>query len=296
MCGSPQVPLPAPRRSVTATWSALPALNLWGHAVVHHGDTLYSFGGYGPGPTNAAPARTANIYSLVTTDPSPSWTLLASKLPTPIQGLAACLLDTTPATIAIYGGRASPSNPSTKLFLFSPASLTLSTAAPSNPPPPRYGHTMTALSNRNDMLAVVIGGTTLENPLNTLSILSGPLDNLAWHTRALPHSPFTHHSASLFPTAGDTAEKIVVVGGLMVSRCDWRRLRLFCLRGANSACWTGRLARVPSRSFGAFPAGHLARVCVARTALARGSSTATNSQAARSELTFRPTTRPPILA
>jgi tRNA G37 N-methylase Trm5/tRNA(Phe) wybutosine-synthesizing methylase Tyw3 len=215
-------------RGVVATWSTLEPLNLWGNACVTANGKVYSIGGYGEGPATA-PTHNARrqflIYELELAKSQQNaptqqqWVTSKAVLPVPLEHLSACRSPIDPELVLVFGGRQSPTNPSSALFVFDAVRSTLAEIAAANPPAARWGHTMTALSGRNNMLAVVVGGRDADSALapsvHVLCSIDDSHSTLFW--RELKHPllpPLFHHSVSFFPSAGDISEKLLVCGGL----------------------------------------------------------------------------------
>jgi tRNA wybutosine-synthesizing protein 3 len=228
-----------PRCAISVS-ADLPDLNLFGFAAVAFAESdgnvnIYAFGGYGQGPFLAkSNARSNQIYVLkyrnqegfcgsewravdVVNDETSSKASIWSGLPVSMatfpacQSVQACILSKC-ATIMIFGGRKSPSNPLGTVFFFDPGNMIL--GSPSNirgkPPSPRWGHTLTSFSEDS---AVVVGGCTSEGPvdadLHIFSIVRDSADpHFRWETIQTDLIPRFHHTTIIERT------QIFVFGGM----------------------------------------------------------------------------------
>jgi tRNA(Phe) wybutosine-synthesizing methylase Tyw3 len=152
----------------------------------------------------------------------------------PREGLQACLLPLIPpntsdgsAIIALWGGRTNPSNPLDELLLYefhsdSRSERTLSIHSPVNvlgncpSPSPRWGHTFTALSGKDGMMAILLGGrnenTSSQDTVYILRLLQDSQGNrnFFWNRLDTHVPPQFHHSVTKL--LDDT---ILISSGLM---------------------------------------------------------------------------------
>lgn len=97
----------------------------------------------------------------------------------PREGLDACLLPTQGAAhmpvVALYGGRASPGKPFNDLFLY-PVAPNSSFVWPLNVrgelPEARWGHSLTALSGKDGLMAVLVGGRNEHTTFGAIHVLT----------------------------------------------------------------------------------------------------------------------------
>ena len=184
---------------------SLPPLNLWGHATVtdknYAQPSLVVFGGYGTGPMGSTKCqRSLQIYRLVYFTDSDTWSDAWEPLqftpppessPTPSsaendgfvrgirvqsanwtgrQGLSTCLSETFDV-VFVFGGRAAPGRPLQDLFVFDLKEQTFGRPVQvrGTPPSPRWGHTMTEMS---DGSMVIVGGRNEHTTLSDIHMLS----------------------------------------------------------------------------------------------------------------------------
>ena len=97
------------------------------------------------------------------------------------EGLAACLLplDKSSAVgpvVAVWGGRASPRKPFSDLLLYEPSGPNRFFTKPCDVrgelPQPRWGHSLTALSGKDGLMAALVGGRDEQTSFGSLNILS----------------------------------------------------------------------------------------------------------------------------
>ena len=219
----------------TATWSKLPDLNLRCHASVTHEDpatgdvAVLVFGGYGPGPASSAQPRVSgDVHALYRRRGvwEREWTTLDvanSQLFKPTRNLSCCMIPpfdpSSSPTVALFGGRSSPSDPNNNLLLYDIEKMVFKeanyhdlTSSPPLVPSPRYSHTMTPLSGRNGLVAVVVGGRDNDGSFADAYILHRSLDpshgdaSFSWKRFELPIGGVFNHAACPMPSAGDVAE------------------------------------------------------------------------------------------
>lgn len=97
------------------------------------------------------------------------------------EGLAACVLPSSNSAaamsvVALFGGRSSPSKPFCDLLLYEPFAVSPAFVKPTmirgQAPEPRWGHTLTALSGTDGLMAVVVGGRNEKTTFGSLHILT----------------------------------------------------------------------------------------------------------------------------
>lgn len=140
---------------------------------------------------------------------------------TPRESLDACILPTSDFAnkplVAIYGGRASPSKPFGDLLLYYPLNADALFMKPTDirgqSPAPRWGHTFTALSGNDGLMAVLVGGrneTTTFGSLHILTLIESNSDanHFHWASLDLGLPPRFHH------TTVTVDDSVFVFGGL----------------------------------------------------------------------------------
>jgi tRNA wybutosine-synthesizing protein 3 len=152
----------------------------------------------------------------------------------PTEGLQACLLPlldavsptsvSHPPTIAIWGGRSGPACPFGELLLYEPKSAPNIFSKPihirGDHPSPRWGHTLTALSGKDGLLAILIGGRnergSIQDNIHLLKLVEeGGQRFFEWtsvFTEAI--SPQFHHCVSVVD------EDTIVLGGGLADSND----------------------------------------------------------------------------
>lgn len=241
---------------VEAKFERLPALNLWGHDAVavpsHEGGAwIYVFGGYGSGPSGSSKKvdRSNRIYRLrhhsngeigknwreveqLGLSPGQSEEISTTSFGVdvspatfpPTEGLQVCLLDlhefkvNQSRLIAIFGGRSGPATPFGDLLLYEPGTDHISKPIEigGDKPSPRWGHTLTALSGKNGLMAILIGGrdeggSSQDNVYILKLVEQGSKRVFTW-TRVWARAnilPQFHHSVTAFKD-----DSVVVVGGV----------------------------------------------------------------------------------
>jgi tRNA wybutosine-synthesizing protein 3 len=145
----------------------------------------------------------------------------------PTEGLQACLLQLDHVVanehpgspvIAIWGGRSGPCAPFGDLLLYEPETsadyLSKPVEVRGDLPSPRWGHTLTPLSGKDGMVAILIGGkdeeASSQENVHVLSLIEeGTKRVFTWTRISTSIPPQFHHSV----TALD-GDSIVLVGGL----------------------------------------------------------------------------------
>jgi tRNA wybutosine-synthesizing protein 3 len=130
----------------------------------------------------------------------------------PCEGLQACLLplnqlrkdgDASIPVIAIWGGRSGPLTPYGDLLLYEPETVPGYFSEPlevrGDYPSPRWGHTLTALSGKDGMMAILIGGrdeeTSSPENVHILSLVDdGEKRVFTWQRVHSNIPPQFHHS------------------------------------------------------------------------------------------------------
>lgn len=133
----------------------------------------------------------------------------------PCEGLQACLLPLEPlrkdgdlksAVIAIWGGRSGPSTPYGELLLYEPETNPGYFSEPievrGDHPSPRWGHTLTALSGKDGVMAILIGGRDKEacspGNVHVLGLVDdGDKRVFTWKRIVTNIPPQFHHSAAV---------------------------------------------------------------------------------------------------
>lgn len=218
------------------------------------GAKAYVFGGYGSGPRLAGDTsgkkrkigRSNRIYSIqlhVDGKTAKDWEQVEHMEPlslqseenattwfgvdvsptpfTPREDLQVCLLPLgggSSPVVAIWGGRSSPSTPFGDLLLFEPDKIPLCFRRPldvhGDLPSPRWGHTLTPLSGKDGMMAILIGGRdancSCQDNVHILSLVEdGPKRVFTWIRLSSRIPPQFHHA--VVAIGGDM---IIVGGGL----------------------------------------------------------------------------------
>jgi tRNA wybutosine-synthesizing protein 3 len=145
----------------------------------------------------------------------------------PCEGLQVCLLPLelcatngsgTSPVIAIWGGRSGPSTPFDDLLLFEPEKIPLCFSKPldvrGDLPSPRWGHTLTPLSGKDGMMAILIGGRdancSRQDNVHILSLVqAGPKRVFTWIRLSSRIPPQFHHSVIALDD-----DMILIGGGL----------------------------------------------------------------------------------
>ena len=235
---------------------------------VNGGEEIIAFGGYGAGPNGKkkSASRSNKFYSLcrsggqwddawiekkqqecdnTSTDEDEFFYGLRGKrssLPAR-EGCASCILplealnpngnDNQMPIAAIFGGRSSPARPSNDLHLISVKGEQIDVFSPADvrgeSPPPRWGHTLTALSGKGGRLAVLIGGRDEKSIVSSAFILSvnqngtessssSVANHLIWEKVPHPISRFYHSTIKLsLPESSSPSEDIIIAKGGMFS-------------------------------------------------------------------------------
>jgi tRNA wybutosine-synthesizing protein 3 len=144
----------------------------------------------------------------------------------PTEGLKVCLLDlhefappdTASRMIAVFGGRGGPSTPFGDLLLYESGAdhLCKPIEIRGETPSPRWGHTLTALSGKGGLMAVLVGGRnddgSLQDNVYILKLMEeGNKRFFCWNRvfAAANILPQFHHSVTCFDE-----DCFVLVGGL----------------------------------------------------------------------------------
>lgn len=213
---------------------------------------IIAHGGYGAGPNSnkKSPSRSNKVYALHRSEDQwdTRWAQLnqveindAPKEETfygfrgrhcvlpAREGSESCVLpqsvhsDDEATIVAIFGGRSSPARPSNELFLMVFKLGNMHIFSPSNIkgeiPPPRWGHSFTALSGKAGKLAILIGGRDEKGAVPSVYILSCTLSaegdsksyQLVWEKIDHDIRRFYHCATRLNPND----DRILVQGGLV---------------------------------------------------------------------------------
>ena len=136
------------------------------------------------------------------------------------EGLDACLLPTENSTnpvVALWGGRSSPGKPFDDLILYEPFSPQSSFMKPLDVrgtlPEARWGHSFTALSGKDGLMAVLVGGRNEQTTFRSVHVLTLIVNESAkshfhWTKLDLVLPPRFHHTSVV------ADDSVFVFGGL----------------------------------------------------------------------------------